>query len=142
MLLRTAARNVLSRAARTGPTRGGGGGGGFVRRRAVSGTAAARAVKKDTVSGADAGPPKLDSTVFFRMTNPELFLDIKSARTWYLVGFVWVAFGGSYAYLRYGEYQEEEQEAAEKARREAEHNAVFGGPAPNGIGPAPRPRLQ
>ena len=112
-------------------------------RRAVSGTPArARAVKKDKVAGEDAGPPKLDSTVFFRMTNPELFLDVKSARTWYLVGFVWVAFGGSYAYLRYEEYQEEREEAAEEARRDAARRSVFTGPAENGIGPAPRPRSQ
>jgi len=36
-------------------------------------------------------PPKVDSTTFFRMTNPELFMDVKSAKTWYLVGFIWVA---------------------------------------------------
>lgn len=76
-------------------------------------------------------PPKIDSTVFFRMTNPELFLDVKSARTWGLVAFVWVAFGGSYLYLRYEEGLEEE---AERKRQ-----ALLNGPTPTGIGPAPRP---
>eukprot|EP00946_MAST-07B_sp_MAST-7B-sp1_P000321 g321.t1 len=124
MLLRTAARSLLGPALR--PPGGG---------RAVSCTARRLARKKDKAAGEDAGPPKIDSTVFFRMTNPELFLDVKSARTWYLVGFVWFAFGGSYLYLRYEESQEE---AAEEARQAA-RRAILRGPAPTSIGPAPRP---
>lgn len=68
-------------------------------------------------SSSPAGPVKVDSTVFFRLTNPELFLDVNSSRTWYLVGFVWLAFGSSYGYLSYQESQEQEVAEAKESMR-------------------------
>ena len=81
------------------------------------------------------GPPKVDSTVFFRMTNPELFLDINSPRTWALVGFVWVSFGSYLFYLRRKENQVQEEldvidslKQRERLEQEAQEAAgnVFG----------------
>ena len=60
-------------------------------------------------------PPKVDSTTFFRMTNPELFMDVKSAKTWYLVGFIWVAFGSYYMYLSDKEAKEQEEQDARES---------------------------
>ena len=80
-------------------------------------------------------PPKVDSTVFFRMANPELFMDVKSARTWYLVGFIWVAFGSYYGYLYTKEIKEEEEEDAVESL-ESFHQKR---PPPSDFGPRPRP---
>ena len=55
------------------------------------------------------GPPKVDSTLFFRLTNPELFMDTSSPRTWALVGFIWVCFGSYGFYLYRQEVAEQEE---------------------------------
>ena len=39
-----------------------------------------------------------DYSYFFKIMNPELLLDIKSNRTWMIVGGIWVVFGGYMAF--------------------------------------------
>lgn len=42
-------------------------------------------------------------------------MDVKSAKTWYLVGFIWVAFGSYYMYLSDKEAKEQEEQDARES---------------------------
>ena len=72
------------------------------------------------------------------MANPELFMDVKSARTWYLVGFIWVAFGSYYGYLYTKEVKEEEEEEALESLQSKSFQR-HQRPPPSDFGPRPRP---
>ena len=91
--------------------------------------AAAAAPQRKGPRQNDPPRPAVDSTSLFRFANPELFLDPKSPRTWYIVGAVWAAAGGAYAILRYQEWKEE-LAADEKLRLQEELM----------VGPARRPQ--
>ena len=103
----------------------------------TAGTAAAAAAAAPRYFSSSKPPlpnkpiPKVDSTVFFRMANPELFMDIKSSRTWYLVGFIWVAFGSYYFYLSNQEVKEQEEEDAMESLENRRHRS----PPPSNYGP-------
>uniref|UniRef100_A0A6S8FP90 Small integral membrane protein 8 n=1 Tax=Aplanochytrium stocchinoi TaxID=215587 RepID=A0A6S8FP90_9STRA len=48
-----------------------------------------------------------DATTFFKLTNPEMFMDTNKRSTWYLVGAVWIFLGSYTGYLFYKDSQKD-----------------------------------